>query len=957
MGATIYFGIHVLIVLMYFAYFFMAHTQKDSPMPRQVISIISFGFLQALGYLMLLGSKSQGSAIASVKIQYLGTIYVSSFLMFFAIRFCRKQISTTYKGVILGVNLIQAIFILCFPQINLFIKNVNLFTHPGRTVFLDLQVGDWFYLSHLFAIAQIGYGIDVTYNNMRQEKGKRAFRKYGWLVAALSIALAGLIEESITVIQHSGYNLAPLCTGLCVSIFFIAEYKKIIYDIESIVDKSLLRNIEGAIVIADSKYAFVKTNAAAEEIFPALRHCYVGGPLPVEVSSNMWDNQGITEYKLHDQIYNVSVTDMTHNNDIVGHIMYFMNITEERRKLDEMKKLKEAADQANIAKSDFLARMSHEIRTPINSILGMNEMILRESKSREIRGYAQDVMNAGKSLLSIVNDILDSSKIESGKMQIINAKYDLSSLLNDVVNMFTVKAEEKYLKFYVEVNPELPNNLYGDDVRIKQIFVNLLGNAIKYTEKGSVTLLVDGSVNRDWVTLRVQVKDTGIGIRQEDQKKLFEAFERVDLNKNRNVEGAGLGLNITGNLLRMMNSELQLESVYGEGSNFHFELLQRISNGEKIEKIGDFRKRVEKSHKESKYRAVFRAPDAKILVVDDNAMNRSVFRNLVKQTRVQVTDVDSGMAALREVEEKHYDLIFLDHMMPEMDGVETFRRMKEMEKNQCKDTPIIMLTANAVVGAKEEYLREGFHDFLSKPIEPEKLEKMIQKYLPEELLQEADPMEVLNMNMDDADTQTVELPEIEGVDWTYGKLHLPDKELLLGTTVKFYKTIPEEKEKIAKLFTQLEDPESLNDYCIRVHAVKGLTATIGIMQLSALAKALEMAVKQNDLEKVGRLHPLFMEELEATEEKLKVLAPKEEPKKQADPMQALPMFGMLRGALDDRDYDTADELMEQILQYEYSEDLREEISDLEGLLLNLRAEEAIEVCDRIIQGIMKAMRS
>lgn len=198
------------------------------------------------------------------------------------------------------------------------------------------------------------------------------------------------------------------------------------------------------------------------------------------------------------------------------------------------------------AKSDFLARMSHEIRTPINSILGMNEMILRESKSREIRGYAQDVMNAGNSLLSIVNDILDSSKTESGKMQIINAKYDLSSLLNDVVNMFTVKAEEKYLKFYVEVNPELPNNLYGDDVRIKQIFVNLLGNAIKYTEKGSVTLLVDGSVNRDWVTLRVQVKDTGIGIRQEDQKKLFEAFERVDLNKNRNVEGTGLGLKSPG---------------------------------------------------------------------------------------------------------------------------------------------------------------------------------------------------------------------------------------------------------------------------------------------------------------------------------------------------------------------------------------------------------------------------
>ena len=946
----LFIGIHILIVLMYFAYFFMVHTQTDSPMPRQIMSIISFGFLQSMGYLMLLGSQSQGGAIASVKFQYLGTVYVSSFLMFFAIRFCRKQIETTYKGVILGIDLVLVLLILCFPEIDYFIKNIDFYTRPGHEVYMDMQVGDLYYLSHLYAILQIGYGMYVTIGNLRQEKGKKALCRYGWLLGALSIAVIGLIQESIMEWKHFTYDLAPLCTGICVSIFFLAEYKKIIYDIESIVDKSLLQNMDGAIVIADSKYAFVKANTAAEEIFPSLRHCYVGGPLPVEVASNMWDAQGVTEYRIHDEIYNVSVTDINHRDDIVGHIMHFINITEERRKLEEMKKLKEDADQANIAKSDFLARMSHEIRTPINSILGMNEMILRESKSREIRGYAQDVMNAGKSLLSIVNDILDSSKIESGKMQIINAKYDLSSLLNDVINMFSVKAEEKYLKFYVEVNPELPNSLYGDDVRIKQIFVNLLGNAIKYTEKGSVTLLVDGSVNRDWVTLRVQVKDTGVGIKEEDQKKLCGAFERVDLKKNRNVEGTGLGLNITKNLLQMMNSELQLTSVYGEGSNFHFELLQRISNGEKI---GDFRKRIENSQNESKYRAVFCAPDAKVLVVDDNAMNRSVFRNLVKQTKVQVTDVDSGMAALREVEQNHYDLIFLDHMMPEMDGVETFRHMKDMEDNQCKDTPIIMLTANAVVGAKEEYLREGFHDFLSKPIEPEKLEKLIQKYLPEELIQEADPMDVLNMDQDSG----VELPEIEGVDWSYGKLHLPDEDLLLSTTVKFYKTIPEEKEKIQNLFTRLDDPESRKEYRIRVHAVKGLTATIGILQLSAMAKALEKAVKEDNIDKIRIWHPLFLEELDATEDRLKILAPTEEPKKQADPMQALPMFGMLRGALDDRDYDTADELMEQLLQYEYEDGMREEISELEGLLLNLKAEEAIEVCDRIIQGIMKAMRS
>lgn len=952
MATAIFMGVHILLIFMYFGYFFMVQTQTDSPMPRQVLGIISFGYLQALGYTMFMGSQSYGGGLESLRIQYTGGIYVSSFLMFFAIRFCRKHIRQAYRSLVLMADIVLVILIFTFPQTGFFIKNMEFMAQPGKISYMIMKAGGLYYISHFFAICQIAYGIWVIGNTIYEEKVTRSsLRKYGWLLTALSLSILGVIQEGLMAVNQSRYNLAPLCVGICVSFFFIAEYKKIIYDIEAIVDKSLLQNMEGAIVIADSKYSFVKANAEAERIFPALRHCYVGGPLPVEVGSNMWDNPGVTEYKIHDEIYNVSVTDINHRDDIIGHILYFMNITDERRKLDEMRKLKEDADQANIAKSDFLARMSHEIRTPINSILGMNEMILRESKSKEIRGYAQDVMNAGKSLLSIVNDILDSSKIESGKMQIINAKYDLSSVLNDVVNMFRVKAEEKYLKFHVNVNPDLPNSLYGDDVRFKQILVNLLGNAIKYTERGSVTLDVDGSVNRDWVTLRIQVKDTGVGIREEDRKRLCEAFERVDMNKNRNVEGTGLGLNITKNLLKMMNSELQLDSVYGEGSNFHFELLQRINNAEKI---GDFRKRMEDSQKEEAYQASFCAPDAQILIVDDNAMNRSVFRNLVKQTKVQVTDVESGIEALREVEQHHYDLIFLDHMMPEMDGVETFRHMKELTSNQCKNTPIVMLTANAVLGAREEYLREGFHDFLSKPIEPEKLERMIWKYLPEELLQEADPVDALNMGGDDV----TELPEIEGVDWSYGKLHLRDDDLLLDMAVKFYHTIPEEREQIAALYPRIEISEILQEFRIRVHAIKGLTATIGIMQLSAMAKALEKAVKEENYDKIHTLYPLFLEELDATEEKLKVFVPEEkEQKPMADPMQVLPMVGMMKSALEERDYDTCDQLMEQLLQYEYVGEAREEITELEREILNLKAEEAGKTCDRIIQEIMQQMQS
>ena len=387
------------------------------------------------------------------------------------------------------------------------------------------------------------------------------------------------------------------------------------------------------------------------------------------------------------------------------------------------------AQAANEAKGKFLAHMSHEIRTPINAVLGMDEMILRESREPNIKEYAMDIYMAGQTLLSLINDILDFSKIESGKMEIVPAEYEFNSMLNDLYNIFSLRAQEKGLRFDVSVDPSLPSKLYGDDLRIRQVLVNLLTNAVKYTGKGTVSFEVTGEREGADVILRYTVRDTGIGIRQEDIPKLFSAFERIDEEKNRNIEGTGLGMNISLQLLKLMNTDLHVESVYGEGTRFFFSLRQGVVD---VEPVGDFQERARKAAREHSYHAGFTSPEGEILLVDDNRVNRRVFCGLLKQTQVKITDVGSGRECLDHIRQKHYDLIFLDHMMPEMDGMETIQKMKEMGDNLCQNTPVIMLTANAIVGAKEQYLEAGFDDFLAKPIDQTKLERLVMHWMPQE---------------------------------------------------------------------------------------------------------------------------------------------------------------------------------------------------------------------------------
>ena len=519
------------------------------------------------------------------------------------------------------------------------------------------------------------------------------------------------------------------------------------------------------------------------------------------------------------------------------------------RKLSEAA---EQANQANDAKSYFLSTMSHDIRTPMNAILGLNEMVLRDSHDETIIGYSESIRTAGNTLLGLINDILDFSKIEAGRMDIINVDYSFVSMLNDLVNMVQKKAEDKGLAFNLDIDREIPTVLHGDEIRIKQVITNILSNAVKYTKEGSITFsagfekLPDRS---DSIMLKISVADTGIGIKPEDMDKLFKAFERIEEKRNRNIEGTGLGMTIAQSFLAMMGSHLQVESKYGEGSVFSFNLEQKVI---RWDPVGDYEDAFRQSLSERQgYHEKFTAPHAKVLVVDDTPVNLTVFTSLLSRTRIQIDTAGSCDEAVPMYKNKHYDVIFLDHMMPEKDGIETLAEMHGLKGTPNDGTPIICLTANAISGMREMYINAGFDDYITKPIDPDRLESMLLAYLPKGKIAPPD---------DDTDEEDDLIPDfvftIPELDVGSGLSHCGSRSAYMTTLKMYLDTAAKNADEIEK-FWKAGD---LKNTTIRVHALKSTSRVIGALSLGDHAAALEKAGDMEDKEKLEKELPILLDE-------------------------------------------------------------------------------------------------
>ena len=965
----IYVAMHVIALVICLGILLMVLWAKPSRGQIGTLLLVVSGCIYTFGFLVEITSGNVGGFYAATLMQYFGECLLMVGFTMFVGEMCHRSVPSVIYAIEWVCGIVIMWMLLTTRENKIFYTSIGINEEgPFPRLVLEYGWGFGFFVTYLAIVCVVC--VIVCILGIKRSVGVERKRILCTVIAISCPWLPNVIRATgIT----GGYEVP--CLGIMGAVILVgmALIGYGYFDSIALAGENALSHGQEGIMVIDNHKIITYYNKRMAEMFENLalkQNAYSNSVL-----ADIFEGK-IKNLERQGRIYEMRVEPLKEGGYIQGYMLWILDVTEHHEMLLKMESKNEQLEEANAlaeearkdamaadeAKGRFLAYMSHEIRTPINAVLGMDTMILRETEEAKTKEYALDIQNAGKNLLSLINDILDFSKIESGKLEIIHVEYDFSSLIHDISNMLKAKAEKKNLKLNIYIDEQLPSRLYGDDVRVRQVLVNLLNNAVKYTQEGSVTLRVKGKTEGENVILDFSVEDTGIGIKEEDIAKLFEEFQRIEEKRNRNVEGTGLGMNITAQILGLMGSKIQVESEYGKGSRFYFTLEQGIVD---FTPVGNLEERIRSQATEYEYLAAFTAPDAHLLVVDDNMVNLKVFVSLLKQTKVNVDVADSGRECLKLIGEKHYDLIFLDHMMPEMDGIETLHNMKSMENHNNKETPVIALTANAITGAKEMYLREGFDAFLSKPINPDKLEQMILHLLPKKLQKFEAIMPEEKSKLSEAviestiaeEEKAEELPMIDGIDWSYGRMHLPTEELLKETVRDFYKAIAAE----ARSLEQFYQEHNLQQYRIKVHGMKSSANMIGAIVLGGMAKVLENAAKDADIQTIEKLHAVFIREWLSYEEKLAECVPKktEDSKKEQsteDYTVILAYLEMLRQAVEELDIDEMDRIMELLEDFQYSEEIQVGMEELGSLVVNMDDEQAfikIEELSNIIRNSTK----
>ncbi len=812
---------------------------------KLLIFIMCGSLVQNVGYLLELTAPTVEAAVAAVTVENVGSAFVPLCYCWFTYTYCYAPPPKRLLRALGVINffVLPTVF---FNWNGLFYQEFQWLSTEDGFHYVSIAYGP---LYTLFMITRIVIpyilSIHTLVRAVRLRSDRQVSHQYKTILAISTLPVIALAAYVLKVFNV--FDLTPVTLALSMSMVAIVVWSRRNYDFRHLAAEKVLESLGDGVIALDDHDRLVSYNRAAANIFSSLPAHKLGENIRVveDFREEMLNEDIPWSFSINGQNYEC------HSKQIVdeggqkqGCVILILDMTDIKAYINEIKRVRQQAEKANIAKSEFLANMSHEIRTPMNAIIGLNDIIMEECTDSSIYAHAKDVQSAARNLLAIINDILDLSKVEAGKMELVYADYHLKTVVGEVVGMMDMAASKRGLIMKYECDDTLPCRYNGDEGRIKQILINILNNAIKFTKEGYVRARVTGEAgaNEDEELITFQVQDTGCGIREEDLEKIFEDFRQVDSKRNRSVEGTGLGLAIVKHLVELMGGTIHVDSVYGEGTTVTITIPQKIVDRRSIAEAPEI-PRAELERAEA-----FTAPGVKVLVVDDNVINRKVARGFLKSYAFDLDEAESGPEAIELVRGKRYDIIFMDHMMPMMDGIEA----AEIIRRDCGEngsTPaMIALTANAMEGMREKFLACGFQDFIAKPLDRRELGRLLARWVPEDRRQ-AGGGEPDSPALDPAAFQ------IEGIDMDTAMRYFTGDEAGFAELLELYYMDGRRK---TELLRELAGSD-LSRYRTEVHGLKSAAANVGAMEVSNMARAQENAAARGDADFIAQQLPRLLE--------------------------------------------------------------------------------------------------
>ena len=958
---TVMMTIQILCTLAALVYIIFILTNESSRRYSLLTAAVMSSFAGSLGYIMTLSCNNTDAALAVTSFGIMGAAFSHYLIYSFCMDHCGIKKLDFLSMILLAANIIGIAMAVLTGKMGLFYKSFEMcscdtFFVPKTEYGLGAYI-----LTAAMIVQSAVIAVSAVYVFRRQ--GAHNGKHMPEMCAAAMLPAAAKIAAGMGL--FGGFDLSYIFIVLGCLLISANVYNGKVMEVVNSARDNIIETMNDALLVTDTKMNIVDANPAARLIFPDLLRVGRKTQEMVSLIAELMDEGADhAEFEINGKCYDKHISKLSNSDGSpMGYAVLLLDVTDTKRYVDDLIDMRQRADMANSAKSDFLANMSHEIRTPMNAITGFAELCLREKNYQ----YAADIKAAAKNLIAIINDILDISKIEAGKLELVPSVYSVEDMLNDVISLVYVQLDGKSgIEFKIDIDKRLPKKLYGDEVRIKQILINLLGNSVKFTKAGYVGLSVrEISRNGDMSDIMIKVTDTGIGIKREDMSKLFSNFQQVDTKKNREIEGTGLGLSITKNLVEMMNGTVTVDSEYGKGSTFTVVLQQKIEDSSHISV--EAAKAAPVTEEKS---TVLYAPDAKVLIVDDNQVNLKVTAQLLSQYGIKCSAADSGKKAIEMVRSGYYDLVFMDHMMPELDGVDTTKIIRSQGDAYSKGLPIIALTANAVSGAKEMFLESGLNDFISKPIQRPQLEKILAKWLPAKLVSYVgakkssssynDSLELLGIIEDtsipEADSGQIDDFLIPNVDVKAGlELCGGNPDAYIAVMKTFVETA---EESILRIETYAQN-RNYKDYTTEVHGLKSSSLSIGAKELSEMARQLEMAGRSEDYKQIMYDTPTLIarytdivEHIRPFVETEKQSGASEAGKPPVDTEILKAKLGEVLEAVDNLDSPEAINILDELMEFSFpTEKISEEIENARRYADNFAYEKAEAAVRHVLEII------